>query len=123
MIQYKYNKIIYTKGCGFMLDNSFSYCSNENCSKKETCLRYTSKRNVKYGQTYLSLTEEQCNKNKCYINKVEYYKKMIINIINQIPKDDLEKKMLLQSCNSLLDISKQYNLYEKLQQKIKELEN
>lgn len=45
-------------------------------------------------------------KDKCYINKDEYYKKMIMNIIDEVPNDELEKKMLLQSCNSLLDISK-----------------
>ena len=46
---------------------------------------------------------------------------MIMNIIDKVPNDDLEKKMLLQSCNSLLDISKKYNLYEKLQEKISKL--
>ena len=50
-----------------MIDSSITHCSNENCSKKESCLRYTNRRNVKYGQTYLSLTEEQCEKDKCYI--------------------------------------------------------
>lgn len=106
-----------------MIDSSITHCSNENCSKKQSCLRYTSKRNVKYGQTYLSLTEEQCEKNKCYINKNDYYRKIIINIINEVPNDDLEKKMLLQSCYSLLDISKKYDLYEKLQEKINILKN
>lgn len=106
-----------------MVDSSITHCSNENCSKKESCLRYTSKRNVKYGQTYLSLTEEQCEKNKCYINKNDYYRKIIINIINEVPNDDLEKKMLLQSCYLLLDISKKYDLYEKLQEKINILKN
>lgn len=109
------------EGLCSMIDSSITHCSNENCSKKDSCLRYTKKRNVLYGQTYLSLTEEQCEKDKCYINKDEYYKKMIMNIIDKVPNDDLEKKMLLQSCNSLLDISKKYNLYEKLQEKISKL--
>ena len=106
-----------------MIDSSITHCSNENCSKKESCLRYTNRRNVKYGQTYLSLTEEQCEKDKCYINKDEYYKKMIMNIIDEVPNDELEKKMLLQSCNSLLDISKKYDLEKELKEKIKKLES
>lgn len=44
------------KGLCSMIDSSITHCSNENCIKKESCLRYT-KKNVLYGQTYLSLTE------------------------------------------------------------------
>lgn len=106
-----------------MLDNSFSYCSNEKCSKKEKCLRFAKKENIKDGQTYIILTEEECSKNNCYIDKNEYYKKMIMNIIDEVPNDELEKKMLLQSCNSLLDISKKYNLEKKLKEKIRKLES
>ena len=71
----------------------------------------------------MSLTEEQCEKDKCYINKDEYYKKMIMNIIDKVPNDDLEKKMLLQSCIKLLDLSKKYNLEKEIKEKIKQLEN
>ena len=46
---------------------------------------------------------------------------MIMNIIDEVANDDLEKKMLLQSCYSLLDMSKKYDLYEKLQEKINKL--
>ena len=66
---------LYIKGMNKMLDNSFSYCSNEKCSKKEKCLRFAKKENIKNGQTYLSITEEECSKNNCYIDKNEYYKK------------------------------------------------
>ena len=52
-----------------MLDNSFSYCSNEKCTKKNLCLRYIERSRRHLGQTYLVLTEEQCNKNKCFIDK------------------------------------------------------
>lgn len=106
-----------------MLESSLSHCSNENCSKKESCLRFTKKRNVLYGQTYLSLTEEQCEKNKCYINKDEYYKKMIMDIIEKVPNDELDKKFILESCYSLLPIAKKYELDTKIQAKIKDLEN
>lgn len=105
-----------------MIDSSLSHCSNENCSKKDNCLRYTERRNVKYGQTYIVLTEEQCEKDKCYINKDEYYKKMIIDIISQVPKDSLDKKMILNSCYSLLPIAKKYNMESEIKEKIKELE-
>ncbi len=47
-------------------------------------------------------------------HKDEYYKKVIMNIIDKVPNDDLEKKILLQSCISLLDLSKKYTLYEKI---------
>lgn len=106
-----------------MLESSLSHCSNENCSKKESCLRFTKKRNVLYGQTYLSLTEEQCEKNKCYINKDEYYKKMIMDIIEKVPNDALDKKFILESCYSLLPIAKKYELDTEIQAKIKDLEN
>lgn len=56
-----------------MFLSSVSFCRNDKCSKKDSCLRYTKKRNVLYGQTYLSLTGKQCEKDKCYINKDEYY--------------------------------------------------
>ena len=111
------------KGYNFMLESSLSHCSNENCSKKESCLRFTKKRNELYGQTYLSLTEEQCEKNKCYINKDEYYKKMIMDIIEKVPNDDLDKKFILESCYSLLPIAKKYELEKELKEKIKMLEN
>lgn len=105
-----------------MIDNSLSCCSNENCSKKDNCLRYTERRNVKYGQTYIVLTEEQCEKDKCYINKDEYYKKMIIDIISQVPQDELDRKLILESCYSLLSIAKKYNMESEIKEKIKELE-
>ena len=103
-----------------MFLSSVSLCKNDKCSKKDSCLRYAIDNNIK-SETYLVLTEEECNKSKSYINKDEYYKKMIMNIIDEIPNDDLDKKMLLQSYNSLLDISKKYGLYEKLQGKISKL--
>lgn len=104
-----------------MLDNSFSYCSNEKCTKKNLCLRYIERSRRHFGQTYLVLTEEQCNKNKCFIDKNIYYKKMILNIINSNPNDDLEKKLLLESCYSLLPLSEKYGLKSKLQDKICDL--
>lgn len=58
-----------------MIDSSITHCSNENCSKKESCLRYTNRRNVKYGQTYLSLTEEQCEKINVISIKMSIIKK------------------------------------------------
>ncbi|MCI8470268.1 MAG: hypothetical protein HFJ35_02050 [Clostridia bacterium] len=106
-----------------MIDSSISHCSNENCSKKDKCLRYTERRNVKYGQTYISLTEEQCEKNNCYINVDEYNKKMIMDIINKVPQDELDKKLILESCNSLLSIAKKYDLEIELKERIKQLEN
>lgn len=105
-----------------MIENSISYCSNDNCSKKDNCLRYTQRRNVKYGQTFLVLTEEQCEEKKCYINKDEYYKKMILDIINKVPNDELDKKLILESGYSLLNVSKKYDLEQKLQEKINKLE-
>ena len=70
-----------------MFSSSVSSCRNYKCSKKDSCLRYATD-NIK-SETYLVLTEEECNKNKSYINKDEYYKKMILNTINENPKDDL----------------------------------
>ena len=58
-----------------MFLSSISSCRNDKCSKKDSCLRYTTDNNIKI-ETYLVLTEE-CNKSKSYINKDEYYKKMI----------------------------------------------
>lgn len=78
--------------------SSVSSCRNDKCSKKDSCLRYAIDNNIK-SETYLVLTEEECNKSKSYINKDEYYKKMIMNIIDEVPNDDLEKKMLLHSNN------------------------
>ena len=101
-----------------MLDNSFSFCSNENCTKKDLCLRYIENNKIQYGQTYLVLTEEQCNKNKCFIDKDEYYKNIILYIINSIPNDDLDKKLLLESCYRLSPLSEKYDLKDKLQEKI-----
>ena len=106
-----------------MIDSSITHCSNDNCSKKDSCLRYAKKRDIKYGQTYMSMTEEQCEKNNCYINIDEYNKKMILDIINKVPDDNLEKKIILECCYSLLEISKQYNLDEKIKEKINSLEN
>lgn len=105
-----------------MIDSSITYCKNENCSKKDKCLRYTQRRNVKYGQTYISMTEEQCEKNNCYINVDEYNKKMIMDIINKVPNDELDKKLVLKSCYSLLPIAKKYDLLDKLKEKIQNLE-
>lgn len=105
-----------------MLDNSFSYCSNENCTKKDLCLRYTKRENVLYGQTYLSISEEQSKKCQCFINKDEYYIKMINDIIDKVPNDNLDKKLLLDSCYKLLSLAEQYNLKDNLLAKIKFLE-
>lgn len=105
-----------------MLDNSYSYCSNEDCTKKNLCLRYIERNKRQFGQTYLVLTEEQCNKNKCFIDKDEYYKNMILDIINSSPNDDLDKKLLLKSCYKLLHLSEKYHLKTKLQEKIYSLE-
>lgn len=106
-----------------MLENSFTYCTNKKCSKKDSCLRYSKLENISNGKTYLTLTEQQCKDNNSYINKDDYYKDMIINIINRIPDDELDKKLILQSCYSLLDIAEIYGLSNKLKNKIKELEN
>ena len=106
-----------------MIDGSITYCSNDKCSKKKSCLRYTERSNIKYGQTYISMTEEQCEKNKCYINIDEYNRKMIMDIINKVPNDELDKKLILESCYSLLPIAKAYNLNDKLENKINELKN
>ena len=46
-----------------------------------------------------------------------------MNIIDEVPNDDLDNKMLLQICNSLLDISKKYDLEKKLKEKIRKLES
>lgn len=105
-----------------MIDNSLSCCTNEKCSKKDNCLRYSRLEDISHGQTYLLLTEEQCEKHKCYINKDEYYKKMIMDIISKVPNDSLDKKMILNSCYSLLPIAKKYNMESEIKEKIKELE-
>ena len=105
-----------------MLDNSFSYCNNEKCSKKEKCLRFAKKENIKNGQTYIVLTEKGCSKNNCYIDKKEYYRKMILDIINKVPNDDIDRKFLLDACYSLLEMSKEFNLENELKEKIKKLE-
>lgn len=47
---------------------------------------------------------------------------MILNTINENPKDDFDKKYLLELCYSLLEISKQYGLNADIQAKIKQLE-
>ena len=111
------------EGLCSMIDSSITHCSNENCSKKDSCLRYTTENDNIKSETYLVLTEEECNKSKSYINKDDYYKKMIMNIIDEVPNDDLDNKMLLQICNSLLDISKKYDLEKKLKEKIRKLES
>lgn len=86
-------------------------------------LRYTTENNNIRSETYLVLTEEECEKSKSYINKDEYYKKMILNAINEIPKDDLDKKYLLELCYSLLETSNKYGLNAELKDKIKSIEN
>ena len=95
-----------------MIDGSITYCSNDKCSKKKSCLRYTERSNIKYGQTYISMTEEQCEKNKCYINIDEYNRKMIMDIINKVPNDELDKKLILESCysNFVFKVIDRYNL-------------
>ncbi len=105
-----------------MIDKSISSCSNDNCSKKDMCLRYTNRRNVLYGQTYLSITEEQCEEKGCYINIDEYNQKMILDIINTEPNDSLDRKLLLDSCYKLLPLAEKYELNDKLLDKIKLLE-
>lgn len=106
-----------------MFLNSISSCRNDKCSKKDSCLRYTTENNNIRSETYLVLTEEECEKSKSYINKDEYYKKMILNAINEIPKDDddLDKKYLLELCYSLLEVSKKYGLDTEIQAKIEHL--
>ena len=106
-----------------MFLSSVSSCRNDKCSKKDSCLRYTTENDNIKSETYLVLTEEECNKSKSYINKDEYYKKMILNAINEKPKDNLDKKYLLELCYSLLEISKQYGLNNELTNKIKLLEH
>lgn len=106
-----------------MFLSSISSCRNDKCSKKDSCLRYTNENDNIGSETYLVLTEIECEKSKSYINKDEYYKKMILNAINEIPKDDLDKKYLLELCYSLLEISKKYELNAELKDKIKSIEN
>ena len=106
-----------------MFLSSVSFCRNDKCSKKDSCLRYTTENDNIRSETYLVLTEEECNKSKSYINKDEYYKKMILNAINENPKDDLDKKYLLELCYSLLEVSKKYELNAELKDKIKSIEN
>ena len=126
----KYSKIIdndksklFIKGVNKMLDNSLSYCINEKCSKKDKCLRFREKKNINIGETYFALNEEECSKNNCYINKNEYYKKMILDVIEKEPKDNIDSKFLLNLGYSLLKKSEGFNLDNKLKQKIKNLEN
>ena len=69
-------------------DSSITYCSNENCSKKESCLRYTKK--IYYMGKLICLWQES---NVKRINVIS----IKMNIIDEVPNDDLEKKMLLQS--------------------------
>lgn len=104
-----------------MFLNSISSCKNDKCSKKDSCLRYTTENDNIRSETYLVLTEEECEKSKSYINKDEYYKKMILNAINENPKDDLDKKYLLELCYSLLEVSKKYGLDTEIQAKIEHL--
>jgi hypothetical protein len=106
-----------------MFVSSVSSCKNEKCSKKDNCLRYNGKDNTIASETYLVLTEEQCEKSKSYINKDEYYKTMILNAINENPKDELDRKYLLELCNSLLAFANKYGLEKELKEKIKLLEN
>ncbi len=48
---------------------------------------------------------------------------MIMDIINKVPQDELDKKLILESCNSLLSIAKKYDLEIELKERIKQLEN
>ena len=68
------------------------------------------------------MTEKECSKNNCYIDKKEYYRKMILDIINKVPNDDIDRKFLLDACYSLLEMSKEFNLENELKEKIKKLE-
>lgn len=104
-----------------MFLSPISSCRNDKCSKKDSCLRYTTENDNIRSETYLVLTEEECEKSKSYINKDEYYKKMILNTINENPKDDLDKKYLLELCYSLLEMSKKYGLDTEIQAKIEHL--
>ncbi|MCI8655223.1 MAG: hypothetical protein HFJ48_05085 [Clostridia bacterium] len=104
-----------------MFLSSISSCRNDKCSKKDSCLRYTTENDNIRSETYLVLTKEECNKSKSYINKDEYYKKMILNAINENPKDDFDKKYLLELCYSLLEVSKKYGLDTEIQAKIEHL--
>lgn len=52
-----------------MFLSSVSICRNDKCSKKDSCLRYTTDNDSIKSETYLVLTEEECNKSKSYINK------------------------------------------------------
>ena len=90
---------LYIRGMNRMLDNSFSYCSNEKC------LRFAKKDNIKNGQTYIVLTEE-CSKNKCYIDKKEYYEKVILDIIHKVPNQiHITHRYLLQSTFPLRQVT------------------
>ena len=104
-----------------MLDNSFSYCINGKCSKKDKCIRFREKKNINIGETYFALNEKECSKNNCYINKNEYYKNMILGAIEKEPKDNIDRKFLLNLCYFLLKKSEEFNLDNKLKQKIKKL--
>lgn len=46
---------------------------------------------------------------------------MILNAINENPKDDFDKKYLLELCYSLLEVSKKYGLDTEIQAKIEHL--
>lgn len=52
-----------------MFLSSISSCRNDKCSKKDSCLRYTTENDNIRSETYLVLTKEECNKSKSYINK------------------------------------------------------
>lgn len=106
-----------------MFLSSISSCRNDKCSKKDNCLRYTTENSTIKSETTLLLTEEECQKSKSYIDKDEYYKKMILNAISENPKDNLDRKYLLELCYSLLEMAKQYGLNAEIQNKIKSLEN
>ena len=54
-----------------MFSSSVSSCRNYKCSKKDSCLRYTTENDNIRSETYLVLTEEECEKSKSYINKDE----------------------------------------------------
>lgn len=106
-----------------MFLSSISSCRNDKCSKKDNCLRYTTESSTIKSENTLLLTEEECQKSKSYIDKDKYYKKVILNAINENPKDNLDRKYLFELCYSLLEMSKQYGLNVEIQNKIKSLEN
>ena len=58
----------------------------------------------------------------CLEIEEEYYKKMILNIINKVSDNGIDRKILLDACYSLWKMSKEFNLENELEEKIKNLE-